>query len=85
MKLLRFILIIIATGLLCGNNKMGPHEMLGKSHADSSLLFKYPLAHTKGGEKKPTLSLGVMYFISRGVTQDNTEAATWFRKAAKLG
>ncbi|MBH06222.1 MAG: hypothetical protein CMJ20_07855 [Phycisphaeraceae bacterium] len=43
------------------------------------------LPKKKGGEKKPTLSLGVMYLISRGVIQDYVEAYAWYNVASAYG
>ena len=37
------------------------------------------------GDAKAQNDLGLMYLEGRGVTQDETEAANWFRKAAEQG
>ena len=47
--------------------------------------FELYTSIAKQGDAKAQLSLGTMYYIGQGVTQDYSSAAKWFQRSAKKG
>ncbi len=52
---------------------------------DYAMAFKLSLPLAEQGDAEAQNNLGVMYGHGWGVAQDDTEAVTWYRKAAEQG
>ena len=87
MKLKRAITVVVLASAFAAPAAAGTFEDAVDAHARGdyakALRLIRPLAND--GNATAQFNLGVMYLTGRGVQQDNSAAALWFRKAAEQG
>jgi len=81
------VLILIICLILAGSAIAGPLEDATKAYdrGDYETAYRLYKSLAERGSPVAQSNLGLMYYNSRGVSQDYAEAMKWFKKAADQG